>query len=264
MADDLVADLEALLEGFRDDVFAERLVLHVHHCVMEIRVEGGSGRRVDDGDIDALEALDELRHGHLDALFILSVRGLCLERALKVVIRRQKSGDCAAYRVGVRLLALTLALTLVLSGCGQDSYTTTLSADKVADKLLEVLSGRYHGADADYISESRFGANYRDLTEKCYDHIILLSDDEETNIDQIGVFHVINKSDVSGVADAVTSFVEAEKLRLRDLLTSYNPGELPKLEQAQVKVCGTYVFYSFLSEAETSAAITALEQTLRA
>ncbi len=162
------------------------------------------------------------------------------------------------------LLALTLALTLVLSGCGQDSYTTTLSADKVADKLLEVLSGRYHGADADYISESRFGANYRDLTEKCYDHIILLSDDEETNIDQIGVFHVINKSDVSGVADAVTSFVEAEKLRLRDLLTSYNPGELPKLEQAQVKVCGTYVFYSFLSEAETSAAITALEQTLRA
>ena len=44
------------------------------------------------------------------------------------------------------LLALTLALTLVLSGCGQDSYTTTLSADKVADKLLEVLSGRYHGA----------------------------------------------------------------------------------------------------------------------
>ena len=162
------------------------------------------------------------------------------------------------------LLALTLALTLVLSSCGQDSYTTMLSADKVADKLLEVLSGRYHGADADYISESRFGANYRDLTEKCYDHIILLSDDEETNIDQIGVFHVINKSDVSGVADAVTSFVEAEKLRLRDLLTSYNPGELPKLEQAQVKVCGTYVFYSFLSEAETSAAITALEQTLRA
>ena len=75
---------------------------------------------------------------------------------------------------------------------------------------------------------------------------------------------VINKSDVNGVADAVTSFVEAEKLRLRDLLTSYNPGELPKLDQAQVKVCGTYVFYSFLSEAETSAAITALEQTLRA
>lgn len=59
--------------------------------------------------IDALEALNELRHGHLDALFILSVRGLCLKRALEVVIRRQKRGDGAAYRVGVRLLALTLA-----------------------------------------------------------------------------------------------------------------------------------------------------------
>mgnify|MGYP000472576367 FL=1 len=80
MANNLIADLEALLEGFRDNVFAERLVLHVHDCVVEIRVEGGSCRRVDDGDIDALEALNELRHGHLDALFILSVRGLCLKR----------------------------------------------------------------------------------------------------------------------------------------------------------------------------------------
>ena len=81
----------------------------MHHCVVEIRVEGGSCRRVDDGDIDALEALNELRHGHLDALFILSVRGLSLKRALEVVIRRQKRGDGAAYRVGVRLLALALA-----------------------------------------------------------------------------------------------------------------------------------------------------------
>ncbi len=162
------------------------------------------------------------------------------------------------------LLALTMVLTLALFGCGQSNYTTTMSSDKVADKLLEALDGRYHGADADYISESRFGAGYRDLTEKCYDHIILLSDDEETNINQFGVFHVINQGDVDGIAATVTSFVEAEKLRLRDLLASYNPGELPKLEQAQVKVCGTYVFYSILSETDTSAVTAALEKALQA
>jgi hypothetical protein len=162
------------------------------------------------------------------------------------------------------LSALVMALALALSACGQESYTTTLSADKIADSLLDVLDGRYHSADADYISESRFGTEYLSLIEKCYDHIILLSDDEDTNINQFGVFHVINKGDVDGIAAIITSFVDAEKLRLSSLLESYNPSELPKLEQAQVKVCGNYVLYSFLSEEETASLKSAFEKTLKA
>ncbi len=162
------------------------------------------------------------------------------------------------------LLSLSLALCLLLCGCSQEKYINTLSSEKVADQLLAELEGRYHGADTDYISESRFGARYKELTEKCYDHIILLSDDEETNINQFGVFHVINAGDVEGITEIVTSYVEAEKLRLRDLLTSYNPAELPKLDTAQVKVCGTYILYTFLSESDTKTATDAFEKALRA
>ena len=43
VADDLVADPEALLEDLGDDVLAELLVFHVHHGVVGIGVEGVAG-----------------------------------------------------------------------------------------------------------------------------------------------------------------------------------------------------------------------------
>ena len=167
-------------------------------------------------------------------------------------------------RFAACLLAFLAALSLILSGCTQSSYTTILSSSHVAEQVRGTVKGRFHGADDDYVSESRFGSDYEKLSSLCYDYMILLSDDEETNIDQIGVFHVINSKDVDDIASMIRSYVEAETLRLRDLLTSYNPAELPKLEQAQVKVCGTYVLYTFLSESDTAAAIDGFEKALKA
>ena len=37
MANNLIADLEALLEGFRDDVLTEVFILNVHNRVVEVR-----------------------------------------------------------------------------------------------------------------------------------------------------------------------------------------------------------------------------------
>lgn len=167
-------------------------------------------------------------------------------------------------RFAACLLAFLAALSLTLSGCTQGSYTTTLSSSHVAGQVRDAVRGRFHGADDDYVSESRFGSDYEKLASQCYDYTILLSDDEETNIDQIGVFHVINSKDVDSVASMIRSYVEAETLRLRDLLTSYNPAELPKLEQAQVTVCGTYVLYTFLSESDTATAVDEFEKALKA
>ena len=42
MADNLIADLEALLEGFRDDIFTEVFILNVHNRVVEVRIECGA------------------------------------------------------------------------------------------------------------------------------------------------------------------------------------------------------------------------------
>ena len=109
MANNLIADLEALLEGFRDDILTEAFILNVHNRVVEVRIECGACGSVDDGDVNALEAFGQLCHGQLDTLFIFGVGGLCLERPLEVIVGRQQCGYGAADCIGVRLLALALA-----------------------------------------------------------------------------------------------------------------------------------------------------------
>ena len=42
MANNLIADLEALLEGFRDDILTEVFILNVHNRVVEVRIECGA------------------------------------------------------------------------------------------------------------------------------------------------------------------------------------------------------------------------------
>ena len=109
MANNLIANLEALLEGFRDDILTEAFILNVHNRVVEVRIECGACGSVDDGDVNALETFGQLRHGQLDTLFIFGVGGLCLERPLEVIVGRQQCGYGAADCIGVRLLALALA-----------------------------------------------------------------------------------------------------------------------------------------------------------
>ena len=45
MANNLIADLEALLEGFCDDIFTEVFILNVHNRVVEVRIECESLRQ---------------------------------------------------------------------------------------------------------------------------------------------------------------------------------------------------------------------------
>ena len=53
MANNLIANLEALLEGFRDDILTEAFILNVHNRVVEVRIECGACGSVDDGDVNA-------------------------------------------------------------------------------------------------------------------------------------------------------------------------------------------------------------------
>ena len=109
MTDHLVADLEALLEHLSDHILAQRLILHVHHCIVKVGVKGGARRSLDHRDVQPLKAFGQLGHGHLHALFIFGIRRLRLDRTLEIVVSREQRGHRAADRVGIRLLALTLA-----------------------------------------------------------------------------------------------------------------------------------------------------------
>lgn len=164
------------------------------------------------------------------------------------------------------LTALLLSLACLLISCGSTEWRDDLSAGQAAGLVSAAVSGSAggrHTADEDFISESSFGAGRAVLFEKTDSRVILLSDRSDVNIDEIGVFHVASAADVNAVRDVLKDYIASQKLRMKSLLESYNPTEIPKLDNASVKVCGQYVMYTILSAADTEAAQTAFEQALK-
>lgn len=166
-------------------------------------------------------------------------------------------------KIRLSLTVLLLTAALLLGACSGSAYRNDLSAADAAGAVSDALPaiGR-HAAGDDYISVSAFGSDRDWLLDKTDSHVILLADDSDMNIDEIGVFHVTDPKDVSRVKSILNDYVKAQSMRLKDLLTSYNPGELPKLDEAEVEVCGQYVMYTILSDADTDAAEDAFERLL--
>ena len=106
-ADDLVTHRKAGLEDLRNDVFRHCLVLDVHDGVVPRGVKrlSGSAERL---DAQRIEDLDQLVHGHLNALFVRLIRRLVLQRAFKIVIDRKE------LLGGIRLCLLIDAVLLAL------------------------------------------------------------------------------------------------------------------------------------------------------
>lgn len=171
----------------------------------------------------------------------------------------------------VKLFCLTLCLCLiscgVLAGCSETAYTNALTSSEVSHEVLVALpdGGKsFLRMETDYISESRFGERYGELLTRCYtSSVILTALDVSASADQIGIFHANNEADAKIVLEIIEEYVDTETRKLRDAYEMYAKDEVVKLDNAQVKVCGTYIMYTFLSEEYTETVQNAFEETLR-
>ena len=166
-----------------------------------------------------------------------------------------------------KVLLLSLAILMILSlltACDSNKYRDDLTSAQVMDSIKAAIPSEegYRQVSNSYISASMWGENYTILLENVSDYCIIVSEKSDVNIDEVGVFHVKDSSKVTELKAIVEAYVEGQTLRFRDLLASYNPDELPKLEEAEVEVCGNYVYYSILSEARTEAAENAFKSAL--
>ena len=161
------------------------------------------------------------------------------------------------------VLALCL-LTLGLCACEKDAYRTDLTSGEVMERVLAAIPQEkgYRQVSEQYISSSTWGADYQKLLDKVVDYHIVVAHDADMNVNEMGVFHVKESEDMAPLAAIVEAFVIGQVMRYEDLLESYNPGEMPKLDEAQVKVCGTYIFYSILTQEATERAQDAFEDAL--
>lgn len=168
-----------------------------------------------------------------------------------------------------KILLLSLAVVMILTlvtACGGDKYRNDLTSAQVMDQIKTAIPSEegYRQVSDGYISASTWGENYTALLDDTTDHCIIVSEKSDVNIDEVGVFHVKDSAKVDELKTIVETYVEGQTLRFRDLLISYNPDELPKLDEATVTVCGNYIYYSILSEARTETAKTAFENAVKA
>ena len=91
----------------------------------------------------------------------------------------------------------------------------------------------------------------------------MLAEAEDTNINELGTFRVKEQDDVYEVASVVGRFLQGQQERYAGLLAAYQPTEIPKLEAAELKIYGKYVFYSILSADVAATARAACEKALK-
>ena len=164
------------------------------------------------------------------------------------------------------LLSLLLALTLILplAACDGGKYRDDLTAAQLTDSITAALPAGdgWRQVSNAYISPSSWGEDYANYLAKVDEYRILVSENSDMNIDEVGVFLCKTEKDAKAVKGFVENYLAAKTLQLKPLLESYNTAEMPKLNNATVTVLGRYVVYTILSSADTATASSAAEKAL--
>lgn len=171
----------------------------------------------------------------------------------------------------LRILLCALCATLLIASLAAcDSSDGNWKDDLTSASLSTTVKAALPAGDGwdtvsdDYISPSAWGEDYADYLALVTDYVITISAESDMNVDEMGVFHVKNAKDANKIKSFAEKYLEAKKLRMAPLLESYNQAELPKLDCAEVTVCGNYVLYTILNAEDTTAAHSAFEKALKA
>ena len=161
-------------------------------------------------------------------------------------------------------LLLSICLLLPLTACDGGSYRNDLTAAEVSAAVTNALPAGdgWRQVSDQYISASSWGDDYEDYLAKVAEYRIVVSENSDMNVDEVGVFKCKSEKDAKAVKEFAQNYLTAKVLQLTPLLESYNTAELPKLDYATVHVMGRYVMYTILSSADTTAAGSAMEKAL--
>ncbi len=168
----------------------------------------------------------------------------------------------------LRLLACALCALILFSAvaCDGGSWRDDLTAESLSVTVKSALPANdgWSTVSGEYISPSAWGEDYADYLALVSDYTIVISAESDMNVDEMGIFRVKDAGDAAKLKSFAENYLTAHKLRMAPLLESYNQAELPKLECAEVTVCGSYVLYTILNAEDTAAAHEAFEKALKA
>jgi hypothetical protein len=161
-------------------------------------------------------------------------------------------------------LCATLLLLSVVACDTSSNWRDDLSAVSVSNSVKAALPAEdgWEAVSDDYISPSAWGEDYADYLEKVDGYCIMVAENSDVKIDEVGVFLCKTEKDAKAIKTFAENYLATKKLQLTPLLESYNPEEIPKLEAAAVHTVGRYVLYTIADSADVAAAVAALEKAL--
>ena len=161
-------------------------------------------------------------------------------------------------------LLLALCMTLPMVACDGGGWRDDLTAAQLSNSITAALPAEdgWRQVSENYISASAWGEDYADYMAKVTEYRIVVSENSDMNIDEVGIFRCKSEKDAKAVGQFAENFLATKKLQMTSLLESYNPAELPKLDYATVNVMGCYVMYTVLGSSDTTVAGSALEKAL--
>ncbi len=153
------------------------------------------------------------------------------------------------------IIAALFSLCACSKGDSKVEYKTDVAVSDISDNIVALNSDWNFAAMTDsYIS----GAMQIDVSG--YADYIVNMNAFGTNVDEFGIFKASDEASVESVKAAAEGYL---KFRLDTWMEEYMPEEKPKLEKAEVKVCGLYVMYAILDDAARADAFEAFETTLK-
>ena len=156
----------------------------------------------------------------------------------------------------ILLLILSLSI-LVFSSCKQEKYTSSLTSTELADELMKQISG-----SEDYLSYTDEELSYFDFTKDGDADITLLHSQAAEDVGEIGVVRVFDGKSKE-MKLALEEYLKDQQKEKGAFFKNYAPGELLKLERAEVRCFGDYVVFTVLSSEESQAVFEKAEEILK-
>jgi len=161
-----------------------------------------------------------------------------------------------------KFIALTLILAVLFSLCAcsgssdtKVEYKTDVAVSDLSEQISAVNdSWNFIAMDENYIA----GAMKIDVSG--YADYVVNINAFGTNVDEYGIFKAKDEASVAAVKADAENYL---KFRLDTWMEEYMPEEKPKLEKAEVKVCGLYVMYAIVDDTSRADAFTTFENALK-
>lgn len=159
-------------------------------------------------------------------------------------------------KIKLALILSTVMLLGLMTACGGASYRD----DVPVSQLETAIEAAIGGGDTMIQATDTYMTTSMKLEASSYEEACVKMDSQGVNIDEYGVFKAADEGSAKELKTLLDAYLQ---FRLDSWAPEYMPDQLPKLQNAEVIVKGSYVMYTILSEEARTAAEEAVENALK-